>query len=183
MIALIGLPGSGKTTIGRHLARRIGVPFVDSDQCIEQRLGGTIRDYFARAGEAAFRDIEESVIDTLTASRRGVLSTGGGVVLRAANREHLQVRSHVVYLHSTPEDVYRRVRHDASRPLLQVDDPMARLRELYAQRDPLYRETAQFVVETGRPSVSMLVNRLLMQLELAGVLPLATAAPASAPDA
>jgi shikimate kinase len=89
-------------------------------------------------------------------------------VLRPNNRQRLHDRCQVVYLHATPEDVYRRVRHDSGRPLLQVEDPMARLRDLYALRDPLYRETAHFVVETGRPSVSTLVNMVLMQLELAG---------------
>ena len=180
-IALIGLPGSGKSTIGRHLARRLGLPFVDSDHLIEQRLGCSIRDYFAREGESSFRDVEESIIDELTSSHAGVLSTGGGVVLRPNNRQHLHARGHVVYLHSAPEDVYRRVRHDGNRPLLQVDDPMARLRELYAVRDPLYRETAHFVAETGRPSVSTLVNMVVMQLELAGVLPLSAQSGSASP--
>ena len=145
MLALIGLPGSGKSTVGRHLARRLGLPFVDSDHLIEQRLGCSIRDYFAREGESSFRDVEEAIIDELSATHTGVLSTGGGVVLRPANRQHLRERGHVVYLHSAAEDVYRRVRHDGNRPLLQVDDPMARLRDLYTVRDPLYRETAHFV--------------------------------------
>jgi shikimate kinase len=92
-------------------------------------------------------------------------------VLRAANRDTLQRSGTVVYLRSTPEELYRRLRHDTQRPLLQVADPMARLRELHAQRDPLYRQTAHFIVETGRPSVPMLVNMIVMQLELAGVLP------------
>ena len=169
MLALIGLPGSGKSTIGKHLSRRLGLPFVDSDHLIERRLGCSIRDYFAREGESSFRDVEESVLDELSSTHRGVLSTGGGSVLRTHNRQRLHSRCQVVYLHATPEDVYRRVRHDSGRPLLQVEDPMARLRDLYALRDPLYRETAHFVVETGRPSVSTLVNMVVMQLELAGV--------------
>ena len=100
------------------------------------------------------------------------MATGGGSCLRANNRQRLHERGHVIYLRSTPEDVYRRVKHDTARPLLQVDDPMGRLRSLYEARDPLYRETAHFVVETGRPSVATLVNMILMQLELAGALPL-----------
>ena len=135
-------------------------------------LACSIRDYFSREGESSLRDVEESVLDELSSTHAGVLSTGGGSVLRADNRQRLHDRCQVVYLHATPEDVYRRVRHDAGRPLLQVEDPMARLRELYAVRDPLYRETAHFVVETGRPSVPSLVNMVVMQLELAGVLPL-----------
>jgi shikimate kinase len=170
-IALIGLPGSGKSTVGRHLARRLGLPFSDSDQVIEARLGCSISAYFEREGEAAFRDVEQAVIDELTQAGPGVLSTGGGAVLRPANRQHLRQRSKVVYLRSSPEEVFRRLRRDTSRPLLQVADPMARLRELYQTRDPLYRETAHFSIDTGRPSVATLVNMIVMQLELAGAIP------------
>jgi shikimate kinase len=169
-IALVGLPGSGKSTIGRQLARRLGLVSIDTDHVIEHRLGCSIREYFEREGEESFRDIEESVIDELTQTHNGVLSTGGGSVLRSANREHLHARCHVVYLRSSPEEIFRRLRHDMQRPLLQVDDPLTRLRDLYAIRDPLYRETAHFVVETGRPSVTNLLNMVIMQLELAGVL-------------
>ncbi|OGB29756.1 MAG: shikimate kinase [Burkholderiales bacterium RIFCSPLOWO2_12_FULL_61_40] len=169
--ALIGLPGSGKTTVGRQLARRLQLPFVDSDHAIEQRIGCSIREFFEREGEANFRDIEEDVIDTLTQVPGRVLSTGGGAVLRSANRQYLRDRGRVIYLKSSPEELFRRLRHDVNRPLLQVADPMARLRDLYAQRDPLYRETAHFVMETGRPSVATLVNMIVMQLELAGDLP------------
>ena len=171
-IIFVGLPGAGKTTIGRQLARRLGVAFVDSDHVIEARLGCSIREYFAREGEDAFRDIEQAVLDDLSQHHHGVISTGGGAVLRAANRQHLHERGYVIYLRSAPEDVFRRVRHDSARPLLQVDDPLARLRSLYEARDPLYRETAHFVLDTGRPSVSALVSKILMQLELGGQLPL-----------
>lgn len=171
-IVFVGLPGSGKTTIGRQLARRLQLPFVDSDHVIEQRLGCAIREYFDREGEAAFRDVEQAVLDDLSQHHVGVLSTGGGAVLREANRRHLHARGHVIYLRSSPEDVYRRLRHDTARPLLQVDDPLARLKALYTARDPLYREAAHFVLDTGRPSVSVLVSKMVMQLELSGVLPL-----------
>ncbi len=171
-IVFVGLPGSGKTTIGRQLARRLGLPFLDSDHVIEQRLGCAIREYFAREGEEAFRDVEQQVLDELSEHHQGVLSTGGGAVLREANRRHLHARGHVIYLRSSPEDLFRRLRHDTVRPLLQVEDPLARLRSLYEARDPLYRETAHFVLDTGRPSVSTLVNKLVMQLELSGILPL-----------
>lgn len=168
MVALVGLPGSGKTTVGKQLARRLGLPFVDSDHVIEQRIGCSIRDYFVREGEDAFRDLEQEVIDELTMGMVDqVLSTGGGVVLRAVNRQHLHERGRVVYLRSYPEELFRRLRHDSSRPLLQVADPMAKLRELFEARDPLYLEVAHFVMETGRPSVSTLVNMITMQLELA----------------
>ncbi|HUR88429.1 MAG TPA: shikimate kinase [Ramlibacter sp.] len=169
-LILVGLPGSGKSTVGRHIARRLGLDFTDSDHVIEQRLGCSIRSFFEREGEAAFRDVEALVIEELC-SRDGVIATGGGSVLRPANRERLRAAGHVIYLRSTPEDLYRRVRHDKGRPLLQVGDPMTKLRELFEQRDPLYRETAHFVIETGRPSVPTLVNMILMQLELAGAVP------------
>jgi len=171
IFSLVGLPGSGKTTVGRQLARRLQLPFVDSDHAIEARLGCSIREFFEREGEAKFRDVEEEVIDSLTTGPTGVLSTGGGVVIRPANRQHLRERGQVIYLKSTPEELFRRLRHDVNRPLLQVADPLSRLRDLYATRDPLYREIAHFVLETGRPSVATLVNMILMQLELADLLP------------
>ena len=165
----MGLPGSGKSTIGRQLARRLDVRFFDSDFVIERRTGCSIREFFEREGEQAFRDLEQEVIDELTLNNDCVLSTGGGAILRQANRDKLNQRCQVVYLHSAPEEVFRRIRHDQNRPLLQVADPQARLKELYELRDPLYREAAHFVVETGRPTVSTLVNMIVMQLELAGV--------------
>jgi shikimate kinase len=180
-IIFVGLPGSGKTTIGRQLARRLGLPFVDSDHVIESRLGCSIREFFAREGEVSFRDVEQQVLADLTQSHEGVISTGGGAVLRESNRRHLHQRGHVIYLRSTPEDVFRRVRHDTARPLLQVDDPLARLRTLFEARDPLYREAAHFVIETGRPSVTTLVNMIVMQLELAGHWPPHPHAPPPAP--
>ncbi len=178
-VFLVGLPGSGKSTVGRQLARRLAIPFFDSDHVIEQRLGCSIREFFEREGEDRFRDIEQTVLDELTQGPACVLSTGGGSVLRPLNRQHLHERGRVVYLRSTPEEVFRRVRHDRNRPLLQVADPMQRLRDLYAVRDPLYRETAHFVVETGRPSVATLVNMIVMQLALSG--DVAAMAPTAAP--
>lgn len=172
MISLIGLPGSGKTTVGRQLARRLQLPFVDSDQQIELRIGGPIRGFFEREGEEAFRELEQTVIEELTRGEPCVLSTGGGAVLRPANRRCLHERCKVFYLRSTPEEVFRRVRHDRNRPLLQVEDPLQCLRDLYALRDPLYRETAHFVIETGKPSVATMVNMIAMQLELNGAAPL-----------
>jgi shikimate kinase len=169
-ISLVGMPGGGKSTVGRHLARQLGLKCVDSDAEIEKQLGESIRSFFDRQGEAAFRDVEAAVIaDILGRDDELVLATGGGAVLREANREVLQQHSTVVYLRSSPEELFRRLRYDTQRPLLQVRDPLKKLRELYAQRDPLYRRTAHFVLETGRPSVHALVNMILMQLELAGL--------------
>ena len=166
------MPGRGKSTVGRQLARRLALPFHDSDHLIEQRLGCSIREYFAREGEAAFRDVEEQVLRELAQGPSAVVATGGGAVLRPSTREALRTGGKVIYLRSSPEELYRRVRHDTQRPLLQVADPMAKLRALHAERDPLYREAAHFQIETGRPSVPTLVNMIVMQLELAGVLPL-----------
>ena len=168
-ISLVGMPGCGKSTVGRHLARQLGLRFADSDTEIEHRLGMPIRDYFAAQGEPAFRDIEQDVVEELTQREGLVLATGGGAVLRPSNRDALHSRTHVFYLRSTPEELFRRLRHDSHRPLLQVADPQARLRELYRERDPLYRRTAHFVVEAARPSVPALMGMVLMQLELAGL--------------
>ena len=168
-VALVAMPGGGKSTVGYQLARALGLPFVDTDKEIERRIGCTIAAYFESHGEPAFRDIEEAVIADVLRHGRRVVATGGGSVLRAANREALRSNATVVYLRSSPEELFRRLRHDTKRPLLQVADPLRKLRELYRQRDPLYRETAHFVIETGRPSVGVLVNMILMQLELAGV--------------
>ena len=168
-ISLVGMPGGGKSTVGRHLARRLSVPFVDTDTVIERQIGCPIRTFFEREGEERFRDIESEVLADLIANSAGVIATGGGIVLRDENRERLLGHTIGVYLRSSPEELFRRLRHDSKRPLLQVADPLMRLRELFAKRDPLYREAAHFIVETGRPSVPTLVNMILMQLELAGV--------------
>lgn len=169
LICLIGLPGVGKSTVGRHLSRSLGCRFFDSDAEIEKRLGCTIRDFFEREGEAAFRDVERKVIAELAGAGDGVLATGGGVVLTEVNRQVLRDAATVVYLRSKPEDLFRRLKHDTHRPLLQVRDPLRKLRELFTQRDPLYRRTAHFTIDTGRPSIPNLVNMILMQLELAGL--------------
>ena len=173
MIALVGMPGSGKSTVGRHVARHLGWGFVDTDHVIEQRIGCSIREYFELHGESAFRDVEQSVItDTVVATQEQVVATGGGAVLRETNRNALRAGGAVFYLRSTPEELARRLRHDTHRPLLQgAADPLKRLRALFAARDPLYRVAAHYVVETGRPSVHTLVNMVLMQIDLAGLAP------------
>jgi len=168
-LALVGMPGCGKSTVGRHLARQLGLRFVDSDSEIEHRIGMPIRDYFAAHGEAAFREVEAEVIAQLAEQGGIVLATGGGAVLRPSNRDALHAHMHVFYLRATPEDLHRRLRNDTHRPLLQVADPLRKLRELYRERDPLYRRTAHFVVESVRPSVPALTGMVLMQLELAGL--------------
>ena len=126
-----------------------------------------IRQFFEANGETAFREVEAHVIDELTGIKGAVLSTGGGAVLREVNRQRLKERGTVIYLRSSPEALCRRLKNDTKRPLLQVADPLKRLRVLYAERDPLYRECAHFVIDTHGSSLSMLVNRIMMQLELA----------------
>ena len=165
------MPGSGKSTVGRHVARHLGWSFVDTDHEIERRIGCSIREYFELHGEPAFRDVEQAVIaDVAAQGASRVIATGGGAVLRQANRDALQAHCTVFYLRSTPEELARRLRNDTHRPLLQGSaDPLKRLRALFAERDPLYRATAHYVVETGRPSVHSLVNMVLMQIDLAGL--------------
>jgi shikimate kinase len=169
-IILVGLPGSGKSTAGRQLARHLDCPFVDSDHELERQLGTSIRDYFAAHGEEAFRDQEERAIDLLAQPGRRVLATGGGAVLRPANRAAMRRAGNVVvYLRSSPEELARRLRHDTQRPLLQGGDALRKLRDLYRVRDPLYREVATFVLDAGRTSVPSLVHRLCMQMDMAGL--------------
>lgn len=166
LIALVGMPGCGKSTVGRHLARHLHQRFVDTDHEIERRIGMPVRSFFEAYGEPAFRDLEAQVLAELAAERDSVLATGGGAVLRPANRETLRRERTVIYLRATPEELFRRLRHDTQRPLLQVADPQHRLRELFRERDPVYRQVAHYTVEAARPSVANLVNMVLMQLEL-----------------
>lgn len=167
--SLVGLPGSGKSTVGKQLARSLKVDFIDIDSAIEHRIGMSIRSFFEREGEQSFRDVEEAVLADCMRGSDTVIATGGGVVLRPANRQLLRESSTVVYLRASPDALFRRLRHDVRRPLLRVADPYAALQTMFRVRDPLYRETAHYVIETGRPTVSNLVGLILMQLELAGV--------------
>ena len=166
-ITLIGMPGCGKSTIGRQLARLRQLPFLDTDHEIERFLGCSIREFFDREGEPAFRDVEQRVLsETLAAPQVRVIATGGGSVLRPANRAMLKAHATVVYLHTHPDDLARRLSRDTQRPLLQVADPRQRLRDLYAVRDPIYREVADIVVDTAHKSAPMLVNLISMQLDM-----------------
>ena len=161
---LVGLMGAGKTTVGRVLARRLKLRFLDSDQEIERRCGVKIPVIFEIEGEAGFRAREAAAIAELTQLRGIVLATGGGVVGAEENRRLLAATGTVVYLHAQPEDLYERVRHDRNRPLLATADPRARLRELYAERDALYRGTADVVIDTGKQGVTALARDLLGKL-------------------
>jgi shikimate kinase len=163
-IFLVGMMGAGKTTVGRLLARRLKLRFVDSDREIESRCGVKIPVIFEIEGEAGFRAREAQVIAELAALDGVVLATGGGVVIAEANRRLLAARGTVIYLCARPEDLYERVRHDRNRPLLATADPLARLRQLYAERDPLYRSIADVVVDTGKQGVAALARDLLGKL-------------------
>ena len=163
-IFLVGMMGAGKTTVGRTLARRLKLRFIDSDHEIEVRCGVKIPVIFEIEGEAGFRSREAQALAELTVLEGIVLATGGGAVLREDNRRLLGARGIVIYLRATPEHLFERVRQDRNRPLLATGDPLARLRQLYRERDPLYREVADLVVDTGRQSVQVLTRGLLEQL-------------------
>jgi shikimate kinase len=163
-IVLVGMMGAGKTTVGRLIARRLKRAFYDSDQEIERRCGVRIPVIFEIEGEAGFRVREAQVIAELCALDDIVLATGGGVVLSEDNRRRLAARGTVAYLHARPAELWQRVRHDRNRPLLATPEPLKKLEELYAQRDPLYRAVADVVLETGRQGVPALARQLLARL-------------------
>ncbi len=156
--------GAGKTTVGKLLAAELGKTFHDTDHDIEARTGVKVALIFEIEGEPGFRAREAQMVDRLTQLANVVVATGGGAVLDAANRARLAERGVVVYLHGQPKDLWHRLRHDKSRPLLQNTDPQEKLASLYRERDPLYREIADVVVDTGRQSARALLNLLLSQL-------------------
>lgn len=159
-IFLVGLMGAGKTSVGKLLAKRLGKVFYDSDHVIESRTGVRIPVIFEIEGEAGFRARETAAIDELTRLDNVVVATGGGAVLAAANRNALKTRGTVIYLRASVDELWNRTRHDKNRPLLQTPDPRERLTELLQQRDPLYREVAHLIVDTGTQSLKSLISRL-----------------------
>jgi shikimate kinase len=164
LISLIGLPAVGKSTVGRRLARRLGFAFTDCDGLLEQRFQQRIRDFFETEGEQRFRDAESAMLEELMSSVDTVIATGGGAILRAANRELLRRHTTCVYLRAHPDALLGRLQRDTKRPLLQVADPAARLRELNDERDPLYREAASIEVETRGKSLDMIVDAIIQSL-------------------
>ena len=158
--------GAGKSTVGKLLAKKLGRRFLDADHVIEDRCGVKIPVIFEMEGEDGFRKREAQAIKDITAEQDVILATGGGAVLLPENRRFLSERGTVIYLHANPMELWHRTKGGEGRPLLKNGDAKKILENLYAIRDPLYREIADYVIETGKPSVNQLVNTLIMQLEL-----------------
>jgi shikimate kinase len=162
---IVGMMGAGKSAVGRLLAERLGRAFVDADHEIEYRTGVSIATIFELEGEEGFRRREEQVIDELSQADGGiVLSTGGGALMSPVTRERLKARGFTIYLHAKAHDLWLRTRHDRGRPLLACGDPKQRLEDLLVVRDPQYREVADLVIETGRPSIGRVVDMLEVRL-------------------
>jgi shikimate kinase len=159
-LILVGMMGAGKTTVGRELARRREMRFADCDHELIARTGVAISVIFDIEGEAGFRQREARMLDELTVNTDIVIATGGGVVLDSANRALLSRRGIVIYLNVPPHILWERTRRDRNRPLLQVDDPRARIIELHRQRDPLYREIADIVIDGGRGGSAVMVEQI-----------------------
>jgi shikimate kinase len=164
-LILVGMMGAGKTTVGRLLARRLKRSFLDTDEEIERRCGVRIPVIFDIEGEAGFRARETQMVAELCALDNVVIATGGGAVLAEENRRMIAACGVVVYLHARPPHLWQRVRHDRNRPLLATADPLKKLESLYAERDPLYREVADLVIDTGKQSVQVLAKDLLTRLD------------------
>jgi shikimate kinase len=158
------MPGSGKSTIGKATANRLVLPYADCDRSIERRAGCSIAALFERNGEQGFRDVEAEVLGILVAEPASVIATGGGVVLRAVNRELLRSRTCCVYLRVSHDLLWQRLRHDRRRPLLQVADPEQRLRQMSAERGPLYEETAHIVIDTDGLAFDHLVEEVVRRV-------------------
>ncbi|MBV5336828.1 MAG: shikimate kinase [Deltaproteobacteria bacterium] len=156
--------GAGKTTIGRSLAKRLGLRFEDSDRVIEERTGVSIPTVFEIEGEEGFRKREAQVIDELSQTSGLVVATGGGVVLRPENRARLMASGFVVYLNVPPYTLWERTRHDKNRPLLKVANPLLRLKELYLERDPFYREVADLIVDGSRMKSQGILQLLVKEI-------------------
>jgi shikimate kinase len=163
-IFLVGLMGAGKTSVGKLLAKRLGKAFFDCDQEVERATGVRVTVIFEIEGAAGFRAREAKMLEELAGRRNIVLATGGGAVLSAANRKLLSENGTVVYLRAAIADLLRRTRYDRNRPLLETADPRGKLEQLFAERDPLYREIADIIVDTGNQSLGGLAHKLEQKL-------------------
>ncbi|KHD08971.1 shikimate kinase [Candidatus Thiomargarita nelsonii] len=164
-IFLVGPMGVGKTTIAHHLVEILNLTFIDSDHEIEKQTGVTIPWIFEYEGEAGFRKRERAIIAELTAVDNIILSTGGGVVLSATNRELLQSRGYVIYLHASVEHLLERTAHSHHRPLLQTSDRREKLETLFRERHPLYTQVADVTIETGQRNIRQVVKAVLKHLQ------------------
>jgi shikimate kinase len=164
-VFLIGMMGAGKTTVGRLLARELNYEFVDCDREVEARSGVSIATIFEVEGEEGFRRREAAMLDELTQRTGIVLATGGGAVLREENRAHLRARGLVIYLQASADEIVRRTAADKTRPLLQTDDPRARIAHLLAVRAPLYAQTAHLSFHSSAASPHRLARRILEHAE------------------
>jgi len=163
-VVMVGMMGAGKTAVGKALAARLGVPFLDSDHEIEAAANMSIPEIFARDGEAFFRKKESQVIARLLENARGVLSTGGGAFLSEANRKTISEKGVSVWLNADLDVLWNRVRHRDTRPLLKTLDPYKTLKELYEARVPFYAEADLSVVSDAQTSVEGMVDRVLAAL-------------------
>lgn len=160
---LVGLMGSGKTTVGRILSKRLGLSFLDTDREVEERTGVSIPTIFEIEGEDGFRRRESQVVEDCSKMTNTIVATGGGVVLRPENRAFLRKSGVVIYLNVPPRILCERTRADKNRPLLRVDDPLAKLQQLFAARDPLYREVADLVIDGSRVNAQGVVQLLMKE--------------------
>ncbi len=159
-IILVGLMGAGKSTIGRNIAKRLNKDFYDSDRVIEERTGVDISTIFEIEGEQGFRDREEQVIEELCKMNNVVIATGGGSILREQSRKNIRKYGHVVYLRTSAELLYSRIRYDKSRPLMQTKSPLDTLKKLLSDREPYYLELADTVIQTGKQKAGVIISRL-----------------------
>ena len=163
-VILVGMMGSGKSTVGRRLAHALGRPFIDADVLLEQRCGVPISTIFELEGEAGFRRREAAVMAELAEPAGSVLATGGGAVIDPQSRRILHERGFVVYLQAGVSDLWHRLRRDRTRPLLRTADPRARIESLVAERDALYRDAAHLIITTGRQPVERAVADIIAGL-------------------
>ena len=164
----VGFMGTGKTTVGRALAHRLGFEWLDVDEQIERAQGKTVAQIFAEDGEAAFRVMERQFIESGHPAKRAVVSCGGGLVVQPGMLELLQSKGVVICLHATLETVLKRTQHSKTRPLLNVDDPLARMRVLYAEREPVYRRAGTLVLTDNRTLPEVIAHAMRVYLREAG---------------